>query len=268
MGMTIIQAIILGLIQGLTEFIPVSSSGHLVVAHHVLGVVESGLAFDVALHLGTLIALVVYFWKDLLVYAHALVKKSDKTRLTHLLIAATIPAAVLGYLLESKAESQFRSVRLVAFTMLLFGCIMLAAEHYYRKRQKHIDLENIRTRQALAMGLAQAIAIVPGVSRSGSTITAGIFTGLDRVSATRFSFLLGIPITAGAILKVFSGGGVLRAAQDQQAIFLIGILTALLSGMFAIRFMLSYLSGHGLQVFAYYRIALGAFILLLFTIRG
>lgn len=264
--MSILQAVILGLIQGLTEFIPISSSGHLVIAHEALGVVESGLAFDVALHFGTLIALVIYFWKDLLGYAHALVKKNEKTRLTYLLIAATVPAAVFGYLLESKAESQFRSVRLVGFTMLLFGCIMLAAEHYYRRQHRHTSLKDITVLQAMAMGFAQAIAIVPGVSRSGSTITAGVFTGLDRVSATRFSFLLGVPIMAGAVVRVFSEGGVLQAARDEQTIFLIGILTALLSGLFAIRFMLDYLSRHGLHVFAYYRIILGLLIVLIFTI--
>lgn len=262
--MNILQAFILGLIQGLTEFIPVSSSGHLVLAHHALGIFDSGLAFDVALHLGTLIALVGYFWKDLWQYFTALFEKNDKTRLTYLLIAATIPAAIIGYLLESKAESQFRSVRLVGTTMLVFGGVMLAAEYYYRKR-KHTKLEDISTTQALGMGLAQAVAIVPGVSRSGSTITTGLFLGLDRVAATRFSFLLGIPITAGAVLKIFTEGGTAQQFQTEQSAVIVGVITALLSGLFAIRFMLNYLGKHGLQIFAYYRLALGALVLLIFT---
>ncbi|HSX23883.1 MAG TPA: undecaprenyl-diphosphatase UppP [Candidatus Saccharimonadales bacterium] len=265
--MSIIQAIILGLIQGLTEFLPISSSGHLILAHHALGVFETGLSFDVALHFGTLVALIAYFWKDLWVYAAALFKKSEHTKLAYLLIAATIPAAIIGFLLESKAESQFRSVRLVGVTMLLFGAVMLLAEHYYQRRQKHTQLDGIKTSQALTMGFAQAIAVVPGVSRSGSTITAGLFTGLDRLAATRFSFLLGIPITAGAVLKVFTEGGVLHAAKQDQAVFVIGIATALISGLAAIRFMLGYLGKHGLHVFAYYRIALGLLLLLLFTVR-
>lgn len=265
--MNIIQAIILGLIQGLTEFIPVSSSGHLVIAHHVLGVADSGLAFDVALHAGTLAALVGYFWKDLIVYAKSIFKKDNNTRLAYLLVLATIPAAVAGYLLEDKAQSQFRSVRLVAAAMLVFGLVMLLADRYYKSYKQHNKLQDISTKQALVMGLAQAVAIIPGVSRSGSTITAGLFGGLDRVAATRFSFLLGIPITAGAILKVFSEGGVLQAAVEQQSVFLIGIVTALLSGLFAIKFMLGYLSKHGLGVFAYYRIGLGALILLILTFR-
>jgi undecaprenyl-diphosphatase len=264
---SIIQAIILGFIQGLTEFIPISSSGHLVLAHHALGVFETGLAFDVALHFGTLVALILYFWKDLLVYAKALLTKNEHTKLAYLLITATIPAAIIGFLLEKKAESQFRSVRLVGVTMLLFGAIMLLAEHYYRRQQKHTTLDGIQTHQALTMGFVQAIAIVPGVSRSGSTITAGLFMGLDRVAATRFSFLLGIPITAGAVLKVFTEGGVLHAARQQQSVFLIGMVTALISGLFAIRFMLGFLGKHGLHVFAYYRIILGLMLLLIFTLR-
>jgi undecaprenyl-diphosphatase len=264
---SILQAFILGLVQGLTEFIPVSSSGHLVVLHHLLGVAEHGLAFDVALHLGTLIALVAFFWKDLVSYLQALFTKNDKTKLAYLLIAATIPAALIGYIFESKAESEFRSVRLVGSTMLIFGLIMLLAEYFYRRQKKHGALENVTTTQALTMGFAQAAAIVPGVSRSGSTITAGLFSGLDRVAATRFSFLLGIPITAGAILKIFTENNVLQQFQASQGTVVVGVVTALVSGLFAIRFLLSYLSKHGLEIFAYYRIAFGLVLLLIFTFR-
>ncbi len=263
--MNVLQALILGIIQGLTEFIPVSSSGHLVLAHHALGVFDHGLAFDVALHGGTLIALILYFWKDLWRYALALFKKSENSRLAWLLVAATIPAAIIGYLLESKAENQFRSVKLVSLNLLLFGLVMLLAEYYYQRHTSRTKLADIKSSQALTMGLAQAIAVVPGVSRSGSTITAGLFTGLDRVAATRFSFLLGIPITAGAILKVFTEGGVWQQAHQQQTIFIVGIITALLSGLFAIRFMLKYLSGHSLALFAYYRIAIAVLAIVLVT---
>ncbi len=265
--MNVLEAFILGLVQGLTEFIPISSSGHLVLLHHAFGVVEHGLAFDVALHFGTLVALIVYFWKDLWALFSALFKQSDKTKLAWLLIAATVPAAIIGYLLEGAAESTFRSVKLVAFNMLAFGLIMLLAEYYYRRHKSHTDLESTSTSQALAMGFAQAAAIVPGVSRSGSTITAGLFVGLDRVAATRFSFLLGVPIMAGAVAKVFSKGGVIKDVQNEQAVFIVGIITALLSGLFAIKFMLKYLSKHGLHIFAYYRIALGVILLATFTLR-
>ncbi len=265
--MTLIQAFILGLIQGLTEFIPVSSSGHLVIAHHALGVFNNGLAFDVALHAGTLIALIAYFWKDLIKYAKSLFVKSKETRLTWLLIAATIPAAIIGFLLESSAESVFRSGRLVGTTMLLFGLIMILAEQYYKKRKAHTALEDVNTKEAMTMGFAQAIAVIPGVSRSGSTITAGLFTGLDRVAATRFSFLLGIPITAGAVLKVFTEKGIMQQFSDERGAVIVGVLTAMISGLFAIRFMLHFLSKHGLYIFGYYRIVTGLLLILAFTLR-
>ncbi len=265
--MSIIHAIILGLIQGLTEFIPVSSSGHLVLFHHALGEFNGGLAFDVALHFGTLVALMIYFWRDLWEYLKSLFIKSDKTRLTWLLIVATIPAAVIGYLLESRAEEQFRSVRLVGLTMLLFGFIMLLSEHFYRRQKQHNTLEKISKFQALAMGFAQAAAVVPGVSRSGSTITTGLFTGLDRVAATRFSFLLGIPIIGGAVIKVFTEPNVAKEFSGGYIVLVVGVITALFSGLFAIRFMLSYLGRHGLHVFAYYRIALGLLLLVIFSLR-
>ncbi len=262
-----IQAIILGLVQGLTEFIPVSSSGHLVLAHHALGVFDNGLAFDVALHFGTLLALLIYFWRDLINLFSSLFKKSEHTRLAWLLIGATIPAAIIGFLLEKQAESKFRSIRLVAITMLLFGIIMIIAEKYYERSKKHQILVDITKKQAFSMGFAQALAVIPGVSRSGSTITAGLLTGLDRLAATRFSFLLGIPITAGAILKVFTEHGVIQAMKSQQNIVALGVVTALLSGLFAIRFMLKYLGNHSLHIFAYYRICLGVLLLIIFSLR-
>jgi undecaprenyl-diphosphatase len=265
--MSVIEAIILGLVQGLTEFIPISSSGHLIILHHFLGVKETGLGFDVALHSGTLIALLLFFWRDLWELFRAIFKKSEKTRLAWLLVAATIPGALAGFLLEEKAETVFRSVQLVATTMLSFGLIMLLADKFYQKQEEHSDLKHVSDKQALGMGLAQALAIIPGVSRSGSTITTGLFLGLDRVSATRFSFLLGIPITAGAILKVFTDDTVLQQAKDQHTVFIIGVLTALASGLFAIRFMLTYLSKHSLSLFAYYRIVLGIGLLLFLIIH-
>jgi undecaprenyl-diphosphatase len=265
--MSIFQAFILGLIQGLTEFIPISSSGHLVLLHHALGVFDNGLAFDVALHLGTLVALVLYFWRDLWKYLVSLFKKSEDTRLAWWLIAATIPAAIIGFLLESKAESTFRSIRLVSCTMLLFGIIMLLAERYYQRKTQHAGLEDVQGSQAMGMGFAQALSIIPGVSRSGSTITAGLFLGLDRVAATRFSFLLGIPITAGAILKVFTENGIMQEMRSGQTVFLVGVITALVSGLFAIRFMLKFLAGHSLNIFAYYRIILGLSLIIIFTLR-
>ncbi len=265
--MSILQAIFLGLIQGLTEFIPVSSSGHLLLMHNALSIETDALAFDVALHAGTLLALISFFWKDIWELLQSLYKKNEKTHLALLLILATIPAAVLGFLLEGLAESSFRSPTLVAWTMVLFGGLMLVADYLYERHRRHTSLEKVSLRQALAMGFAQAVALIPGVSRSGSTITTGLLVGLDRVAATRFSFLLGIPITTGAILKVFTENGAFSQVSDQSGVFVAGILTAFLSGLFAIRFMIGYLGKNGLSVFAYYRIGLGLTVLVFFALR-
>lgn len=265
--MTVIQAIILGLIQGFTEFIPVSSSGHLVLAHHFFGVTATGLSFDVALHIGTLAALLIYFNKDIWQLLKGLFVKSPHTRLAWLLMMATVPAVIVGVLLESSAETAFRSPRLVAINLAVVAVLMLLAERYYQKLKHTTSLEKVTRKQALIMGFSQAAAIVPGVSRSGSTITAGIFTGLDRVAATRFSFLLGIPITAGAIAKVFTESQALQQLKDDRTIFAVGIMTAFLSGLFAIQFLLRFLSKHSLSVFAYYRIALSILVLIVLALQ-
>lgn len=261
--MTIFEAIILGLVQGLTEFIPVSSSGHLVLLHAAFGVQENGLAFDVALHIGTLLALIIFFYKEILLLIGGILGHNNHKRLAWLIAAATIPAVFAGLLLKDLAETSFRSVSLVAVNLIVVAFIMLAAERYAKKHyEKKTALHNVGTKQAMTIGVAQAFALVPGVSRSGSTITAGIFAGLDRVAATRFSFLLAIPATFGAVLKtLLDGGGALISSEP--AIFAAGIFSALLSGLFAIRFLIRYLARHDLSIFAYYRIALGLIVLAL-----
>lgn len=261
--MSIIQAIILGLTQGLTEFIPVSSSGHLVVAHEALGVAAGGLVFDVALHIGTLLALAIYFYKDISRLAVALFRRGPDTRLAQMLALATMPAAVAGFFLQNAVENSFRSSLIVAVNLMAFGVVMLLAERYALRFKHKTELGKVSPQQAMIMGMAQAFAIIPGISRSGSTITSGLFAGLDRVSATRFSFLLAIPITFGAILKVVVNRTGLEHISGEADIFIAGILAALFSGLFAIRFLLAYLSKHSLAAFAYYRIVLGVVVLLL-----
>lgn len=261
--MTVIQAIILGIIQGLTEFLPVSSSGHLLLGHHFLGVNETGLAFDVALHIGTFIALIIFFYKDIFQLVLGIFGKSEMKRLAWLLVFATIPAVVGGFLLQDLAESSFRSPALVAINFIWVAGLMLAAEHYAKNKKKRTELNEVTAKQGMTVGFAQVLALIPGVSRSGSTITTGIFVGLDRVSATRFSFLLSIPITFGAIVKVLASHEAISQISAEKTVFLIGILSALLSGLVAIRFLLRYLSKHSLAVFAYYRIVVGVIVLLL-----
>lgn len=261
--MNALEALILGIVQGLTEFIPVSSSGHLVLLHSWFGVQQSGLAFDVALHFGTLLALVIFFWKDIAKLIVGLFKGGLERRIALILAAATIPAVIAGFLLNDLAESAFRSNRLVAMNLILIAFLMLGAEAWYKRHQRRTKLDKVSVKQGMAIGVAQSLALVPGTSRSGITISTGLFAGLDRISATRFSFLLGIPATAGAILKIFVVDGGASQVADQPGVFTIGIVSALLSGLFAIAFMLRYLGKHGLNIFAYYRIAVGSLVLLI-----
>lgn len=265
--MSILQAIILGLVQGLTEFIPVSSSGHLVLMHEVFGITESGLAFDVSLHIGTLMALIMFFHSEIRLLVGGILGRNNHKRLAWLIVAATIPAVIGGVLLADLAESSFRSVQLVAVNLMAVAVIMLVAERYAKRHfTKKTALHNVKRRQALTIGFAQAAALIPGVSRSGSTITAGIFVGLDRVAATRFSFLLAIPATFGAIFKTMLDGGIDLFTQS-PAVMLVGIISALLSGLFAIKFLIQYLAKHDLAIFAYYRLALGVMTMALLALR-
>ncbi len=265
--MSIIEAIILGIIQGLTEFIPVSSSGHLLLAHELLGVNESGLAFDVALHIGTFFALIIFFHKDIYELILGILGKNERKKLAWIIVAATIPAVIGGVLLQDYAENAFRSPILVSINLIWVSLAMLAAERYAKSRKdKPTELDKTNLKQGIFIGIAQTIALIPGISRSGSTITAGIFAGLDRVSATRFSFLLAIPITFGAILKVMTDSDTINQLGSQQGVFVVGIISAFLSGIFAIKFLIKYLSKHTLNIFAYYRLAIGLIALVFFSI--
>ncbi len=259
--MSVLQALVLGIIQGLTEFIPVSSSGHLLITQKAMGISETGFVFDVALHLGTLGALLIFFNKDLITLSRSLFTKARQSKLAWLLVMATIPAAVIGYLLESSAESHFRSPILVAVNLGIFGLVMLLAEAFAKRYKSKKKIDDITKKEALVMGFAQAAAIVPGVSRSGSTITAGLFAGVDRVSATRFSFLLGIPITLGATLKVLVTQSALSQISQDKSVFIIGVLAAFVTGILAIKFMLNFLGKHSLATFAYYRFILAAVVI-------
>lgn len=256
--MSLIVAIVLGLVQGLTEFIPISSSGHLLLTQHAFGVEEAGgLTFDVALHIGTFIALIVYFYKDIWQLIIGFFVKTDMTNVARWIAVATIPAVIAGYLLQDIAETTFRSPLLVSINLVWMALLMIGAEKYSEKISKKTDYKAIKPVQAILIGLAQTIALIPGVSRSGSTITTGIFTGLDRVSATKFSFLLAIPITFGAIIKVMLSSGTTSQISSEFGIFVAGIIAAFISGFIAIKFLLKYLSNHTLRIFAYYRIGLG-----------
>jgi len=195
-SVTTLHAVVLGLVQGLGEFLPISSSAHLVVLPRLLGWPDQGLSMDVAMHMGTLLALVVYFWKDLADLALGALKGEPKQRKMLLLIlVATVPGGIAGLLLDDYVESVFRDPALIAGTLMLFGLLLGLADW---KGRKTFEMKEMDWSPALWIGLAQALALVPGVSRSGVTITAALVLGFKREDAARFSFLLSFPIIAGA----------------------------------------------------------------------
>jgi len=267
--MTVFQAVILGLVQGLAEFLPISSSAHLVLAPWVFGWSDPGLSFDVALHVGTLVAVLWYFraeWVQLTQSAIALLRTrkadtEDKRRFLYLVVA-TIPAAIGGILLEDYAETTFRSPALMAVTLMVMGVVLWAVDRYAVKDRA---LSSLGLRDAVVIGLAQVLALVPGVSRSGSTMTAGRALGFDRQSAAVFSFLMSMPVTAAAaVLKVPD----LLRTEGITATLVAGVISAGLSSWLAIAVLLRYVSRHSFGVFAVYRLALGVVILTLLATRG
>jgi len=267
--MTVFQAVILGLVQGLAEFLPISSSAHLVLTPWVFGWSDPGLSFDVALHVGTLVAVLWYFraeWVSLTKSAFALVRTrradtEDKRRFLFL-VAATIPAAVGGVLLEDYAETTFRSPALMAVTLMVMGVVLWAVDRFAARDR---PLSSLGLRDAVLIGLAQVLALVPGVSRSGSTMTAGRALRFDRQSAAVFSFLMSMPVTAAAaLLKVPD----LLRTEGITATLVAGVVSAGVSSWLAIAVLLRYVSRHSFGVFAVYRLALGALILILLASRG
>jgi len=267
--MSLLQAIVLGIVQGLTEFLPVSSSAHLALIPWAFGWKDPGLAFDVSLHFGTLLA-VLWFFRDewILLVRSALsivttrrIDTPEKRRVIYLIIA-TIPGGIAGLLLEHYAESYFRSPALIAVVLIVLGLILWLTD---KVAPQHRSMDDMTWGQALALGIAQCFALVPGVSRSGSTITAGRALGFNRESAAVFSFLMSMPITAGAALKE-----VPKALHQHglSAELIVGVLASAISGWLAITVLLRYVSRHSYGVFAAYRVLLGIAVLLLVFLRG
>lgn len=248
----IIRAIILGLLQGLTEFIPVSSSAHLIIAENAFNVGFSSLAFDVVLHLGTLLALLVYFWSDIVEFTRRLISPASNKRLVYCLIIATIPAAVTGFFLVDIVETYLRSLWVIVVMLLLVAGVMFVADRDRGNKQ----LEDMTYGDALLIGLAQALALVPGTSRSGSTIVAGSLLKYNNAVAAQFSFYLAIPIVFGANIRLIGSGDVLQAITQDWLLYLLGAAVAAISGYAVVKLLLAYLQRHSLQLFAWYRIAL------------
>ncbi|GMU25494.1 undecaprenyl-diphosphatase UppP [Patescibacteria group bacterium] len=260
----IFRGLVLGLLQGITEFFPVSSSGHLILVPRLFGWDDQGLAFDTVLHLGTLTALVWVFWKDIVDSLKGTFVQRDKAsaRLVLMVILAAIPGVVFGGLFGRAIESFTRGPLFVALGLFFWGFVLFAADRYAQSRKHGIrELSDMRWIQVIVVGFAQAIALFPGTSRSGITISAGLFGGLQRELAVRFSFLVSIPTVAAA-----GAYGAYQLAQTGTTSFgmtelIVGFVTAAASGVWAIRFLLSYVSKKNFNVFVLYRIVLAVVVL-------
>lgn len=262
--MTVLQALILGIVQGLGEFLPISSSAHLIIVPWLFGWQEHSLTFDVALHMGTLVAVVIYFWQDWLVLIkNGFTKPGSKEgRLFWFLVVATIPGAILGKLFETKAETVFRtSYLMIAATLIIMGVILYLVDKAAAKRKQLADVSLLNS---IIIGVAQGFAVIPGFSRSGVTITAAMAQGMTREAAARFSFLLSTPIILGAgVLKLHK-----IAPAEMGLPFWVGIISSAIVGFIAIKFLLRYLQKGSFAVFAWYRLLLGIGIIAVAFFRG
>jgi len=258
--MSIFQAIIFGAVQGLTEFLPISSTAHLILLPWAFGWPDPGLSFDVALHLGTLVALLIYFradWIALISSALGILRgrtQAPDARMAMQIVVATIPGAIAGALFEHQIEDALRAPQVIALMLIALALVLVVAEVVGRRKK---SLDEVSWGDAIIVGVAQAFAIIPGVSRSGVTITAGLFRSMKRDTAARFSFYLSTPIIGGAVAKKMLDIVKEGATIDQLTPFVVGIVVSGIVGYMAIAFMMRYLQTRTTYLFVYYRIALG-----------
>jgi undecaprenyl-diphosphatase len=274
----LLHAIILGIIQGLTEFLPVSSSAHMALIPWLLGWNDQGLSFDIALHVGTVLAVIVYFFRDWVqVIAEGFGLSIGNTlgsdpairrnpRLLWLLVLGSVPAGIAGLLVKDLAENVWRNNQyLIGSMLILVGLFMWWADHQGSRRK---DLGNVSPTDSLTIGAAQALALVPGVSRSGITICAGLLRNLDRETAARFSFLLATPAIAGAAAKdawdlMRHGGGIASISPDMRTALLVGVIVSAIVGALTIKFFLNFLRRRSLSFFVWYRVIFGIIVIAL-----
>jgi len=267
----LLHAIILGIIQGLTEFLPVSSSAHLALIPWLLGWNDQGLSFDIALHVGTVLAVIVYFFRDwvqIIAEGFGMNMGSDPAirrnpKLLWLLVLGSVPAGIAGLLVKDLAENVWRNNQyLIGSMLIVVGLFMWWADHQGSRKK---DLGNVSPTDSLTIGAAQALALVPGVSRSGITICAGLLRNLDRETSARFSFLLATPAIAGAAAKdawdmMRHGGGI---PPDMRTAMLVGIIVSAIVGALTIQFFLSFLRTRSLSFFVWYRVIFGIIVIAL-----
>jgi len=267
--MQILNVIILGIIQGIAEFLPISSSAHLIIFRDVFGfglnVANSvDLTFDLALHFGTLLAIVIYFFKELWkLLTDGLTKgnKTDNGRIFWYLILATVPAAIAGVLLEDVIDSFFRKqLWLIALALIIMGIIIYVVD---KKSESKKDMKQMSIKDAILIGCAQVFALIPGFSRSGTTITAARALGLNREDSAKFSFYLSIPVVAGASLLTLIKDNTLAIISENLLIFGLGILISFITGLLCIAFLLRYIRKNDFKLFMIYRVILGIVVLLM-----
>ena len=271
--MPILQVIVLGVIQGLTEFLPVSSTAHLYLTSWLLGWQTEALDFDIMLHIGTLFALLIYFFRDwvqIIGQAFGLrVGHDNELRLNHMLLwllaIGTVPIGIVGFLFNKQAETTWRTPWVMGAMLIIVGILMYFAENSSRKAR---DLASVNGPDAMFIGVAQALAVIPGTSRSGISISAGLFRDLTSQTAARFSFLLSAPAIAGAAAKAFWD---MHKAHQLHAVletpFLVGVAVSAITGCIVIGWFLHYLRRSSLRPFVYYRIIFGIIVLALAFIR-
>jgi undecaprenyl-diphosphatase len=266
--MPLYQAIVLAIVQGLTEFLPISSTAHLVLFPWLFHWQDPGLTFDVALHAGTLVAVLLYFWKmwfEMLISAIGMgssgeARMLENRRLFWFLVVGTIPGGIAGFLLEHAAEEQFRTPVVIGVAMIVVAILMWLGERTISTKPQ---LQNVSIMDAILVGVAQAFAVIPGVSRSGITMTAGLFQGLSRETTARFSFLLSTPLIAGAVLKK---GMEIRhegIPPDMRLPFIVGVIVSGLVGYLVIGVLIRYLEIRTFKIFVVYRLVLGVLVLAL-----
>lgn len=265
--MLYLQVIILGIIQGIAEFLPISSSAHLIIFRDIFGIgsamgSEITMAFDIALHLGTLLAICLFFFKDFLsIVVNGFTKpKSKDGKMMWFILIACIPAAIFGILFEETIENALRgNFVLIACALIFMGIVIYLCDYYFKQKK---EFDEMTWLDALVIGCAQVFALIPGFSRSGTTIAAARARGINREDAAKFSFYLSAPVVAGAVLITFLKDSTMALISANIGIFVLGILISFLAGLICIKFLLKYLKTHDFKVFMWYRLALGIIVLL------
>jgi len=274
--MSILEAIVLGIIQGLTEFLPISSTAHLRILPALFGWNDPGAAFTAVIQIGTLVAVLYYFYADILRIATATVQNTLQgkpfenfdSRMGYMMILATVPIVISGLLLKTYIETSFRSLYVIAFTLIALALLLMLAEFFVKVRvekgEKQKELTDLSWLEAIVVGLAQCVALIPGASRSGVTITGGLFLGMTRETAARFSFLLSLPsIFAAGIYQLIKAREALFATSEGILNLLIATVVSGIVGYYSIAFLLNYLKKNSTYLFITYRIALGLLLLVL-----